>query len=247
MDSSPAFTFASADGSVTFECRLDGPGAAIGGYSACSSPHTFDGLAPGSYRFFLRARDEAGNVTETSRAFTVARPIPGRTVVVVPVKGRTLIKRPGRSKFVLLDVTQGIPLGSTLDTRHGRIRLSAIRRRGKPIETALFYGGIFKVTQNAAVTQLALVEKLAACTPTGRKASAARRRSRSRRLWGDGKGSFRTRGQYSSATVRGTKWLVQDSCGRTVTRVARGVVSVKDFVKGRTVSVRAGHTYTARP
>jgi hypothetical protein len=31
-----------------------------------------------------------------------------------------------------------------------------------------------------------------------------------------------------------------------VTRVVRGVVTVRDFVKHKTVRVRAGHSYTAR-
>ncbi len=31
------------------------------------------------------------------------------------------------------------------------------------------------------------------------------------KLWGSGKGKFRTSGKYSSATVRGTIWLVAGS------------------------------------
>jgi len=46
--------------------------------------------------------------------------------------------------------------------------------------------------------------------------------------------------------VRGTKWLVQDSCGKTLTRVRKGVVSVEDFVKHKKLLVRAPHSYTAR-
>ena len=65
------------------------------------------------------------------------------------------------------------------------------------------------------------------------------------RYWGDGKGTFRTKGQYSAATVRGTKWLVQDRCDSTTTKVASGVVSVRDSVKHKTEIVRAGHRYVA--
>ena len=54
-------------------------------------------------------------------------------------------------------------------------------------------------------------------------------------------------GQYSSATVRGTKWLVQDSCAGTLTRVANGVVSVNDQVRHKTITLRAGKKYLARP
>ena len=47
--------------------------------------------------------------------------------------------------------------------------------------------------------------------------------------------------------MRGTKWLVQDSCAGTLTRVAQGVVTVRDNVKHKTIVVRAPKRYTARP
>ena len=59
-----------------------------------------------------------------------------------------------------------------------------------------------------------------------------------------GKGKFRTKGQYSAATVRGTKWLVQDTCTTTLTRVTEGVVSVRDKVERKTITLRAGKSYT---
>jgi hypothetical protein len=65
-------------------------------------------------------------------------------------------------------------------------------------------------------------------------------------LWGDGKGSFRTTGKHSAATVRGTKWLTQERCDGTLTRVTRGVVSVFDKTLNKTVTVRAGRSYLAR-
>jgi hypothetical protein len=64
---------------------------------------------------------------------------------------------------------------------------------------------------------------------------------------GDGTGRFRTAGKFASATVRGTKWLVEDTCAGTLTRVARGVVTVRDTVRRRTVTVRKGKRYLARP
>jgi hypothetical protein len=76
-------------------------------------------------------------------------------------------------------------------------------------------------------------------------ARATRPGTRTRR--GDGSGAFRARGQYSAATVRGTKRLVQDSCAGTLTKVAKGVVSVRDNVKRKTVIVKAGRQYLARP
>ena len=44
----------------------------------------------------------------------------------------------------------------------------------------------------------------------------------------------------------GTKWLVEDRCTSTLTRVARGKVKVTDFVKHKTVLVKKGHKYIAR-
>ena len=47
--------------------------------------------------------------------------------------------------------------------------------------------------------------------------------------------------------MRGTKWLVQDSCAGTLTRVTPGVVSVRDNVRRKTMVVAPGHTYLAKP
>ena len=77
-----------------------------------------------------------------------------------------------------------------------------------------------------------------------RRARGAEKKPKSRKLWGDGKGKFRTKGKYSAATVRGTKWLVQDTCTSTLTRVTQGVVSVRDNVKRKTITLRAGKSYT---
>ena len=52
-------------------------------------------------------------------------------------------------------------------------------------------------------------------------------------------------GRYAAATVRGTKWMVQDSCAGTLVRVTQGVVSVRDQVRSKTVTVRAGKRYLA--
>ena len=68
-----------------------------------------------------------------------------------------------------------------------------------------------------------------------------------RSLWGaDHGGHFRTHGHNSVATVRGTRWLTQDRCDGTLTKVTRGAVSVHDVRAHRTVIVKAGHSYLAR-
>ena len=60
------------------------------------------------------------------------------------------------------------------------------------------------------------------------------------RLWGNGKGRFRTNGKYSSATVRGTIWLTTDRCDGTLTTVKRGTVSVRDLRRKRRSPSRPG-------
>jgi hypothetical protein len=66
-----------------------------------------------------------------------------------------------------------------------------------------------------------------------------------RRLWGSGKGNFTTKGKYAAATVRGTTWLIADFKDGTRVYVKRGLVTVRDFVKKKTVKVKAGHSYFA--
>ena len=68
-----------------------------------------------------------------------------------------------------------------------------------------------------------------------------------RRLWGQDRGGrFRTHGHNSIATVRGTRWLTEDRCDGTLTRVTEGAVEVRDRRTGRRVLVRAGHSYLAK-
>src|SRR5262249_62275076 len=106
---------------------------------------------------------------------------------------------------------------------------------------------IFKIGQTKTTTDLTLNEALAKCPKRKAAHAAAKKKPKSRKLWGDGSGSFRTRGQYSAATVRGTRWLVQDSCSGTLTQVKKGVVSVFDQVKKKTIILRAPKTYLAKP
>jgi hypothetical protein len=95
----------------------------------------------------------------------------------------------------------------------------------------VFSDGKFTVTQaptgdpvaTLKLTGPSLRDTCAAASAAGRK------RKRVRRLWGDGHGSFRTAGHYSAATVRGTRWLTEDRCDGTLTRVVRGTVEVEDF------------------
>jgi len=174
-------------------------------------------------------------------------PVIRKAVNVLPKSGTVRIKRRGQKRFVKLTQGQQIPLGSIIDTRKGRVTLVAAADNKGKTATADFYEGLFKVSQTRGAkpyTTAKLTEKLS-CPKTG-NANTAAKRNRKRRLWGDGKGRFRTEGQYSSATVRGTMWLTQDHCDRTWTKVTRGKVAVRDFIRKKTIIVRAGKQYIAR-
>ena len=78
---------------------------------------------------------------------------------------------------------------------------------------AKFYDGIFKLSQVGRDHHADAVG--GARLPAGARAPRGAKKPKTRKLWGDGKGKFRTKGRYSAATVRGTKWLVQDTCTTT--------------------------------
>jgi hypothetical protein len=183
---------------------------------------------------------------------TGPKPVLGATVVVKAKGELVRIRRPGTKQFVELKGVASIPVGSVLDTLKGKVKLSSAKDASGKVQTAHFAGGVFKVLQKAddPLTTLRLVGKLRACRATARRATAtaAARKARGRRLWGSGKGSFRTRGHRSAATVTGTRWLVADLCdGSTLTRVTSGTVDVRDFARRRTIELGPGEEYLARP
>jgi hypothetical protein len=174
-------------------------------------------------------------------------PPDARNVNASVVRGTVRVKRRGKRRFRRLEGEQRIPYGSLVDTRRGRVRIVAAARGGKT-QTAEFQDGLFRLVRRGGsrpVTELVLAGRLAGCGTTHSRVAAAAKR-KGRRLWGDGKGRFRTRGRRGAATVTGTKWLVQDRCdGSTLTRVRRGVVKVRDFARRKTITLRAGEQYVA--
>jgi hypothetical protein len=189
-------------------------------------------------------------------------PVAGRSVVVRVVSGTVLVKYPGK-RFAPFTGAANVPVGTQFDTTKGRVALtSAAATKGTKTQTADFYQGIFQVKQAlprkkskkavALITDLVLKGQLArsSCAPLKGAAVAAAKKKGPKavlgKLWGSGKGKFRTTGKYSSATVRGTIWLTQDECDGTLTRVKRGTVRVLDRKRKKTVTVKAGHSYLAR-
>ncbi|MDO9353206.1 MAG: hypothetical protein Q7T55_05895 [Solirubrobacteraceae bacterium] len=172
-------------------------------------------------------------------------PVQNQSVAVAPVSGTVFIRIGTSTEYREFRVGEAIPVGTVLDTTDGRVRLTSIFNGVR--QTADFYGGTFQVLQpegQGGMVELRLIGKP---TCSNKKASAAVKRKTKPRVWGDGKGRFRTRGSNSSATVRGTKWLVEERCTGTYTKVDRGIVSVRDFTRHRTLLVKAGRNYLAKP
>jgi hypothetical protein len=203
-------------------------------------------------------------------------PVPGKSVVVRVVSGEVFIKLPGSGRaratgppkgFVPFTGAANIPVGSQLDTSKGRVALtSAADTGGAKTQTSDFYQGIFQVKQSvpkkkpkkpkALVTDLVMKGQIArsqCASLKGARAAGVTAKKKKKgpksvlgKLWGNGKGKFRTSGKYSSATVRGTIWLVEDRCEGTFTKVTRGTVRVRDLKRKKTITVKAGHSYLAR-
>ena len=180
-------------------------------------------------------------------ASSIPPPETGETFNVAAERGKVTVRLPnGRTVRVKKSVQ--IVTGSVVDTRQGAVRLSAEGAGGR-IETGVFSDGLFRITQTKGkrpVTNLKLVEKLASCPKRG-VASAAAPRKRKRRLWGDARGNFRTRGRYGNAINNGTKWLTEDRCDGTLFRVRRGRILVRRNGNKRAVLVRAGDRHLVRP
>lgn len=62
---SATFNFTSTDAGSAFQCQLDN-----GGYTICTSPMIYTGLADGSHTFYVKATDVSGNTDPTPASYT---------------------------------------------------------------------------------------------------------------------------------------------------------------------------------
>lgn len=176
-----------------------------------------------------------------------AAPRRGKSFLLTTVSGSVRYHLPGQGFVALPSGSVLLGFGSVVDTRRGRARVTVERDDAGRLQSSEFYSGLFGVFQSptAPLTTLQLAGGVfSECTSAsaGRARVSARRVVR--RLWGSGTGTFRTKGRFGSATIRGTRWKTEDLCGATRITVAEGAVTVRDFRRDRTVVVRAGHSYT---
>ncbi len=237
---------------------------------------TLAGLTPyTTYHYRLVASDCATSSCQTmtpDQTFTTGsalQPVPNVTVGVTVTAGTILIKLHGHTGFTKLRAGELIPLGSTVDARHGTVLIqSAVAPGAGHVASGLFSGGIFVITQPAGttVTVLVLSSSFASCpgpTPkaTARIAAASTKPKKSKKpkrtnkkvshkkvneVFGNAHGQFSTRGHYATAADQGTRWRTADRCDGTLIGVSAGKVTVTDFVHHRTIVLTAGHYYFAR-
>lgn len=168
-------------------------------------------------------------------------PVLGASVVGYETEGRVLVTPRGGAAARLGDAAR-IPLGSKVDARRGRVRLLAASGPGGRTQVGSFQGGLFTIGQDRRApfaAELRLSQRLPRCRRGGK--------GRTRRLWSEASGRFRIVGRYATATAQGGKWLVHDSCAGTLVRVDRGRAEVRDLVRRRTATVRAGGRRLVRP
>jgi hypothetical protein len=162
-------------------------------------------------------------------------------------RGRVFVRRPGGTEFIELREARSIPIGAEVDASKGAVALQTAATTSGGTQTGQFYDGSFTLTQTAGarpITDLTVTGRIDKCSGTGK--DTVHSAARSRRLWGNARGRFRTRGRYATATVRGTLWQVRDTCNTTTVTVGRGSVVVRDLAKRRNVRLKAPKRYTAR-
>ena len=182
----------------------------------------------------------------------VPQPVYGRTFVAEVLSGAVLVKPKGSEKFEPFTNAEQLDFGSWIDATHGKVRITSAADRTGATQAGNFFAGKFRVFQASGPSAYTLIRleggDFGQCNREGAaRTSAARKTASIRRVWGNGKGKFRTAGKYSAATVVGTYWLTEDRCDGTLTRVRHGTVRVRDFVRHRTAVVKAGGSYLARP
>ena len=217
--------------------------------------------------------DAIGDACETLASGT-RMPVAGVSAVVRVLSGEVFVKLPGRAAarghaahaaalsdpgFIPLKGNASVPVGSTIDTREGRVGVgTATAFPGRPggVQTSTFAAGIFQIKQarrrarrsprTRPVTDIRLVTPLGGAAVCITRVRTDVSRSLVRSLSVVLKGRYRVLGAASSATVTNATLVVKDRCDGTVTQVGRGIARVYDRRLRRTVTVRAGQAYLAR-
>ena len=171
----------------------------------------------------------AALLVSAAPAHAAPAPATGKRAVVKRVSGKVTVTPAGERTAVPLTGARAIPMGSTVDTTRGTVKVVTTKGGGRT-QFGTFSEGAFRITQTKGerpLTDLKLTGgDFGACAKAagGGPASVHAARRTVRHLFGHAHGRFRTRGRNSTATVRGTKWDTVDTCAGTRTVDHQGEV-----------------------
>jgi len=181
------------------------------------------------------------------------KPELGKSVMLTLVSGTVTYVEPGKQVATLTGSVIA-PNGTRVDATNGVVKVTVVRDQYGALDSADAWAGAFGVNQailkgGRGLTTFRLRDGFAPASTNAASAARVRaaRSSHKRSLWVNGKGNFKTRGKRASAILRGTYWLTQETDAGTRVAVKHGLVAVRDLVRNRTILVRTGHSYTARP
>jgi hypothetical protein len=249
--------------------------AAPGTFSVTRSAADACGTTDASFAYTVTATAAAHRATLADLPSPVlgqsvnVEPVSGEVLVKLPPTGHASLAGPLESAaslgaateslnkgvgFIPLREARQIPVGSILDTTAGVARIATATAKAGQQQLGDFEAGIFKLLQRRrlrGLTEMDIIDSHSArqvCATQGKARIAAGHPSSKvlGRLTANSHGHFTARGQYSAATVRGTIWGVINRCDGTLTRVTRGVLSVRDFRRRKTITLFTGQTYLAK-
>ena len=236
--------------------------AQVAGDTADEPDETFTLALSGEANAGVSKRSGTATIADDDEPAAKPPPDGGSGPIGTDGSGTVLVHLPGTPGFTPLTFGSKLELGTIIDATHGVVKL-IVPCADCPggVQSGEFYGGVFVClkTRGAKPTWDMVLEdaykvgkppkngipKSFASTwdPVGELAA----KRKLTRLFGRAKGRFRTTGRYGAASIRGTKWSIDDrKPGRTKVKVTEGVVSVRDFVRKKTVKVKAGRSYVAR-
>jgi hypothetical protein len=224
------------------------------------------------YHVRLVATNSAGTTFGPDITFTTSKtsapgaPTLGNTFNLSPVNGVVLVKLHG--VFVPLTELSQLPKNTLINALHGTLKLTTALPGGGPAHDAAakgkkrkkvktqsgtFGGAIFKISQaRNGLATLTLAEGAVKGGPSFSKCKAHKATDATaaasktlQLLKASAKGKFSTRGRYSAATVRGTKWTIADRCDGTLTHDITHSVAVTDFAHHKTIVLGPGDSYLA--
>ncbi|HEY5318987.1 MAG TPA: hypothetical protein VIJ20_13450 [Solirubrobacteraceae bacterium] len=174
--------------------------------------------------------------------------------------------------FIPLTDARQLAAGTQVDARLGKLRLTTAttRKTGHKralTQSGLFFGGLFGVAQSKSprlkgLVTLTLLDNgifpgapsYSECSANAKSSPAiaviAKKKplsSKALQTLGENEhGNYQTKGKYSAATVRGTRFSVSDRCGGTLTHVFRGRVTVTDYRTHKKHNLGTGQSYLAK-